>query len=583
MPEPSRSPRHVLLALVLLCALALGVRLHGNDYLLPHQPEPDAVIVWQAAWWDRPAEVERMTAFAYEASFYPHLLGRLLAALPGPAYPVVEPPGAPLAEHLDAAGLRYRRGRTLITLISVLAIPALYLIARRFLAPGWALLAAAFLATSLLNHSYSQQARPHTASIAVCLLALLAALRLRAAPSRTRYLVAALAAFLALGVLHNGVFVLPAMLLAHLWAPRRDWPAFGASALVVLAALPVFYPFYIEAGIAGIFRDDGVDLGGQALRRDLFSGAGYLKILRSLWGWEPVITLLAGAGLLAGLRALARGRPDADRLREIALVASFPLAFAGVWGLWTVVPARFVNGLVPFVALLAACGARAVLRALVPAGAPARAAVLVAGALALLALPAFVCFKLARLRGADDTHERAADWLVAHVDRERDVIATEILLYLPLPMERAGIEAVPAWSHHAWDFYQLAFLDAHGDGGDRYRVRALFRPEFYADRVIDEPEIEGVLREERPEWVVVSAPTQETVTTRMRTRDAVRKLYGEPVARFLPFDVEGEALPGSGYELSYEGFRRVLVSDTWGTPIEVYRRADAGAEAGPAR
>ena len=94
MNANARTPGLVLAALALLTALALGVRLRANDYCLPHQPEPDGVILWQAAWWDRPANRPEPTPFAYPATYYPYLLARTLTWLPGDSYPIAQPESA---------------------------------------------------------------------------------------------------------------------------------------------------------------------------------------------------------------------------------------------------------------------------------------------------------------------------------------------------------------------------------------------------------------------------------------------------------------------------------------------------------
>ena len=574
MQPPRPTPRAlVLAALAALVALALFVRLRANDFMLPNQPEPDAVIVWQAAYWDRPEGADA-NAFAYPAPFYPYLLSKLLAALPGRSYPVLEPASAPLEDHLAAAGRRYVRGRTLIAWLSVIAIPALYALARRFLEPGWSLCAAAFLATSLLFQAYSQQARPHAASTALSLLAVVAALRILRRPTWGSYLLGALASFVTIGALHNGVFVLPCMVLAHAFAPRRNWPAFFASAVVVALVIPVFYPFYVEAGIDGIFRDDGIDLGGQALRGDLLSGAGYLHVLRAFWGWDPTLAALAALGLAIGVARIARPatRPARTTLHTLAVVAAFPISFVLVWGLWNVVPARFVNPLLPYLALLAAYAARETLTRFLPARAPA----LVAGSLVLLALPAIACARLSTLRARPDTLAEAARWLETHADAADDRVAVEILLYLPLAQSRAGLEAMPPWSLNAWEHYQLDLLRADPAAEEgRWDLRVLFRPEFYADRRVSADEITSLLAADAPDWVVVAVPSPDVAKDLMQTRAAVRAFYGEPARRFEPYDLERHVLPGSGYELGFEGFARVMLSRQWGGPIEIYRRADA--------
>src|SRR6185295_19693523 len=88
-----------------------------------------------------------------------------------------------------------------------LAIPAAYLLARRFLGRGPALLATAWVAVSLLSVWFSQQSRPHGPAAALALVAVLAAMRLQRCGTLGAYLTAGVASGLAIGALQSGVAV----------------------------------------------------------------------------------------------------------------------------------------------------------------------------------------------------------------------------------------------------------------------------------------------------------------------------------------------------------------------------------------
>ena len=164
--------RLVLPFLAVATAAALLLRLAPLDYSLPHQLEPDHGLVRTAAWFDRPADVTQETPFAGPTPIYPWLLPRLVQALPGSSYPTILPPSAPLADHLAAASKPFVRTRLMAALLSVLAIPCLYLVARRALGRGSSLLAVALLSTSVLLQNYGQQGRAHAAVAGLTVLAM---------------------------------------------------------------------------------------------------------------------------------------------------------------------------------------------------------------------------------------------------------------------------------------------------------------------------------------------------------------------------------------------------------------------------
>src|SRR5262249_4419778 len=149
---------------------------------------------------------------------YPNLLPRLVLLLPGPADAAPAP--VPLEAHLARAARVRFDIRIVIALASVLAVPATYLLARRFLEPAWSLLPAAWLAASLLLAWFAQQERPHAAAASFYVLTVVAALALRERPRPASLALACLGTAASLGSLQSGIFVVPSVL-AALWLADR--------------------------------------------------------------------------------------------------------------------------------------------------------------------------------------------------------------------------------------------------------------------------------------------------------------------------------------------------------------------------
>ncbi len=441
MPSPAQSNRVIWLGLALLTLAALGMRLHGLERFLPHYPEPDSYLVDE--WRLIESGVIHTALESRLYGKYPHLLPRLAQCLPQ-----ADPPagGAGTAQHLQFAAAPLLTLRLLVALLASLAVPATFLLAKRFISAGWSLVAASFVATSLLHLGFSQQARPHAPEGSLALIAVLAAMLVSDRRGTLVVLWAGCAAGLAIGCLHNGAFVLPPLALA-LWL-ARDNLAQRAKAFL-LAAVPIgllglfTYPFLIPGlrPYLPFAAENKAQLGTKLPHRafgqsEWFDGGGVVRVLNSLWGWDPALFILGGLGLaMAGTRLL-RGRrtqaalpPSVQQQRHFAIALAFALPYLLVLCLFQRTFERFLIPLLPYLALLAAFGLQALTRAL-GCSKPATLAI----AFAALTAPSWVVGRATLLRGREDTTQQTAAWLESNLEPSELFLVNPLIL-LPLPID----------------------------------------------------------------------------------------------------------------------------------------------------
>jgi len=133
----------------------------GLDHGLPHRIEPDSEVATQVGYLRGEREGQRI---ATDLGTYPLLLALATSALFDAPPPPGAVEGATQAEHRALASKDFRDARLTGALLSLLAVPATFLLARRLVAAPWALFAAALVAVSLLGLYFAQQARPHAAA-----------------------------------------------------------------------------------------------------------------------------------------------------------------------------------------------------------------------------------------------------------------------------------------------------------------------------------------------------------------------------------------------------------------------------------
>lgn len=444
-------PFHHVLILFLLTAVSFDLRRAGNEWGLPLALEQDSKIPIQVEMLRE--GVENPTADR-EFNWYPLLLARTVTLLPA-AKPL--PVEAPLHKHLAAAGSIHLQTRAIVALLAVLAVPLTWLLARLVLPVGGAYLAAFLMATSLLHISFAQQSRPHAPSATFFLAAVLAAVWVRRRDGWLQHALAGATALLAVGCLQSGVLVLPALVVAYatragglrrLLDGRVLIPIAGAA-----AAVWFFYPFVFAGGVEQSERV--VDVGGHKIFLDQFNGAGFAITLRTLWSYDPTLLVLA---VLAPVVALVR-RPahagQAER-RDALVVGAFALLYLVVFGLYERNYERFVIPLIPY---LSCAAAWAVWNVVPKFRVPLAAVVLV--------LPLWGSTRLASVRSAPHTMERAGAWVEKNLSVTDDVVLTT-LIDLPLCRRPEGMIywGVPAATrghyHLAWTRYQANLPPGHG-------------------------------------------------------------------------------------------------------------------------
>lgn len=446
-PESSRpialpTGRGTWALLALIVVLALAIRLHGIAFLAPHLMEPDGLVVdYQVRVLEgRGAESPENALYAY----YPHLVAGAATLVPESWVAPAEP--HTLDEHLASAGSVRLRARIAVALLSLLAIPLSWWLARRFLPDPWPLLAAAFTAGSPFVLWFAQQARPHAAAASFVLLATCAAVRLRRRGGIAAYAAAGAAAGLAVASLQNGVAALGPVAVAivlRLCADRARAIAGAALVLALVAASVVWsYPFLFagaERDGVGVTESGTFGLSRHHVFLNLFNGRGFEVVWRSLVDYDPLLTGAALLGVVAAFAApfVLATRLGRERAFDLAVVLAYALPYFVVIGLYQRTYQRFALPLVPFLAILAAFGLFVATRG---AFRVSRRAGLAAGAFAALAGVVEIAWsaRIAAVRARPDTVERATAWLAANTS-EGDVIDVMPGLDLPIPRTPASL------------------------------------------------------------------------------------------------------------------------------------------------
>lgn len=455
-PEPL-SRRRASIFVALLALAALGLRLVGIDHSLPQRPDDDSVAVGQA-------QVLRRV-WAGESGgpphpiYYPLLLAGAAAALGVCEQVDLGPEPAKLEEHLAAAARPFLGLRVLVALISSACVPGMYLLARRVLARGPSLVAAAVLATSLLHVDYSQQARPHAPAVTFAVFALWATLAAHERGGVRRFALAGILTGMASATLQTGAAVALPLVVVCLSAIRRGLPRAWAAALfagalcTALTLLAYFHPYPREGAALFSYQPGKVTISGHPAAFANFNGQGFVKLARFQLSYDPIATALAllGAARLA-LKARRRDRRGGP-IGNVALLATHGLPYLVVFGLFSWISDRFALPLLPHVALLAALGIVA-LAELCGGVLAARPGLRLAVASALaLAIPTAAAVSYVAQHTRPETGEQAARYVERNLWPDDDLLFLSGRTTLPLALRPPEGEPWPTAGWFVWEWY----------------------------------------------------------------------------------------------------------------------------------
>ncbi len=449
----SISRRTACIVLCALVVLAAYLRFRGYDALLPYGTQPDARPVVQQIELIRTGapHPERDPNWSYYSLFVARVVAMLPEAKPSAA--------RSLEEHLTCAGLMFAQMRLLSILISLLAVPATYLLARWFLDRTRSIFAAGLIATSLLHGSLSTLEKPHAIVTSFVLLGMLAALRTWRKPTIGSYALCGISGAAALGALQNGLMVLPAFAAAHLLGKRgnrtRTIAWIGPCVAVAILAVGWYWLWPGRPSREG--HEPGkwsITMTGQVIDLSKLDGKGAVRMVSELWGLDPLLVLLCAIGLGCGAAFGLARIWKSGAWRPLAIVLASVAPYAALTGLYSYTAGRYVLPLVPYIACVAASAI------------PRRFAGV---SLLLLIVPLVPAWRMAELRARPDTYEEAATFIAQHVPPEETVLEVppfDVPLFTDERTTRANA-ALP-WAT-SWSRY-LAGLDPSWIEGTRHSI-----------------------------------------------------------------------------------------------------------------
>jgi hypothetical protein len=560
----ARAATPTFFALLGLVTLGAALRLVGIGYLLPEVMNRDGMVVL------RQVEILRGGPPTPEEDpwhwgFYPHVMARIAALLPAetsqPAGPV------PLEEHLALASAPWIRLRVVSALLSLLAVPATYLLGRRFLDRAGSLFASALVATSLHDIALAVQEKPHATAASFITIALVAATALRRKPDVRGYLLAGVAAGLAIGSLQTGAAVLFALAAAFLLR-RRDEPGSApwtwslATAAIVAASVRIFYPFFFHAAPGKVPSSESTtSVGGFAhMLAEGFGSARITKILGALLGLDPLVLAAAGVGALLWAIEIARSKERrlSSSRGDLPVLVAFATPYLVVLLCFRETLVRFCLPLLPLLAIAAGY-------AFTKASARLPRPAAIALAVVLLAIPVWPAVHFARIRTRPSPLAEAARWVEANVPRDEAVV---VVPHYDLPLllsEDAIASNTRDPDQTIWSDY-LSKVPRETLSGERRRI--LVEPG-------ERPRSREDLRDDPVAYLRAAG-----------ARTIVLDLSGWPsgmladtmdlAARISPAEEDdgksrGMVLWGTGYDPLRPSAARILGLRSVGTAVEIYR------------
>jgi hypothetical protein len=558
-PPLARSASRVALGLALLVLAAFLARAAAVPRLLPHSPEPDTFVVQLAQdMRDDPALVQG-TDYAER---YPNLLARLIAAAPWPGGPV--DPRAPDAadQVLRSAAGPYLAGRWVVLVLSLLAIPGTWLVARRIAGEAAAWIASALVATSMLHALFSTQGRPHAPQAAFAVWAVWAAMRMAERPTAVRCALTIAFSSLALATIQIGAATLPPLALAAWLAGgtigRRLARAAIVPALAVACALWA-YPFSLR------FDGHGLRLGGSGAHEVDWSRAdfsGFGQLVGWLQSHDPTLLVLLVIGFaVVAVRWRASARVLVEH-KDVAVAWGYVLPYVCFLGPLDQVFERFLLPLLPWIATF---GAAAIVRL---AG-ERRRRLLPALAVAALAFPTWVLVRFARVSRAPDSAELTAQWLVSDPARLDAPIVASAGLVLPAPFEREALKTDlldPSGRASVWPRYLGTLPDATIPPP---RIPLIMLPAMLAAK--PDKGLEAWFLALKPAYVVLERSRKNLFLDGGRKLTELVHARGELVFATTGVAPEIEELGVLHYQTQKRYVPRLLETERFGPSLEVWR------------
>jgi 4-amino-4-deoxy-L-arabinose transferase-like glycosyltransferase len=407
------------LVLAIVVAAALGVRLWGLSFGLPHVlARPDELFVFGVAF--------RMLGGDPNPNMfdYPGVYLYFVAGLFALYYWWTRLTGGvgSVADFRQLFEVAYEpffllaRGVTAIS--GALTVWVCHAIAAPLFGRAAGLLSAFFLAFAFLHVRDSHYATTDVPLTLFVMCAVLAALRVHRTRSARQAWMAGVAAGLATGIKYNAAPVVVPLAVVealHAWTVRRDWRRMLRETHLWLMALGVVVTFlvtnpYLVLDYGNAMRQL------QSLAAQASTGMTPPEMLGSGWGYHLPFSLrhglgipLLGAGLL-GMAWMAVRRP------ALALIlGSFPVAYYVAAGAGYNVFVRYMVPVAPFLCLFAGYLVAALASAVAARVPVPRAAVAGALAVAIVAPSAWSVVQLNRLLAEDDSRVLAAEWVDRHV------------------------------------------------------------------------------------------------------------------------------------------------------------------------
>jgi hypothetical protein len=379
----SRGPRLTVAALILVVLAGLSLRLLGLGYGLPATYNPDETPILNRALSLAKGDPSPHNFLYPSLYFYMLFAWEALAFVAGRVVGLYDSLAAFQRDYFVDPSRHFLAGRLLTALCGTLTIPALYWFGRRLYDSATGLAAAAFLCVSPIAVRDAHYVKLDVPTTMFTVLAHAALARLvvdREAAGRLRpWLIAGFLSGLAVSTQYYAIFVGFTMIAAALVSGQRtrNWRLTGQMFLwSVLAAAAGFFagtpflPFELQTALRDIAHVREVDIDRATAGGALFTATiPYLRmIFQDAAGWP--VALAAVGGLVWAFMA--------DWRRALVLVSFFVPFFLFIAN--TVPMSRYLNIVVPIVALWGAVGMIALWRALAPQR-PAVAAALVVAAM----------------------------------------------------------------------------------------------------------------------------------------------------------------------------------------------------------